>query len=77
MIAPEDAAEQVANHLAGTPGSVENSLLMLDLDPGLENNEQFCSHLDAMIFCCEVCEWWCDNGEMSDNTEATTCEGCE
>lgn len=74
---PFDAAEQVANYLVGTLGSVTSSLLILDPDPELENNTDFCSHLDGMIFCCEVCDWWCDNGEMSDFFDDMRCEGCE
>jgi hypothetical protein len=38
------------------------------------------AELDSQIFCCEVCGWWCESGEQSENElhqHREVCTDCE
>jgi rubrerythrin len=32
--------------------------------------------IDGEIFCCEQCGWWCENSEMSEDSDEQICEDC-
>jgi hypothetical protein len=71
MIAAE-AARVAAFHLQGTCKSIA------DLGPefeALQDDMEFCMQLDALIFCCEGCEWWHEQSEMAEDAEGF-CEDC-
>jgi len=41
----------------------------------LLDNQEFCDLLDSLIFCCEVCDWWCEVSEKSG--DRPVCLDCE
>lgn len=56
-------AEIAAARLQGTGGSITG---LGEEFEALENDAEFCAHLDQLVFCCEECGWWCEQGEMAE-----------
>lgn len=75
MTAVADAVE-IADALRGTSLSLQGVLTDHGMESA-ENDTAFCARLDAEVFCCEVCEWWCDTSEMSARFEdRIMCDDC-
>lgn len=72
----EDNIETLIDRLRGTTGSIEmecQSLGLSDLD------DDVTAAVDAEIFCCTCCGWWCGiEEEMSEDfaLDELTCEQC-
>lgn len=49
----QDRAREVAHDLIGTCRSLEDFATEDERD-----SQIFCAELDALCFCCTVCEWW-------------------
>lgn len=53
---------------------------MTDIDdvttPEERNDVEFLRAVDAVVFRCECCDWWCDTSEMDDGEELTICRQC-
>lgn len=75
---PEKAAlaDRVAEKLEGTCVSLEQALELLGLDDGLIDDGDFCHALDARVFCCEDCGWWCGPDEQNDRGSGWVCDDC-
>lgn len=71
---PSEQAEVAADRLRGTAQS------MADLGEEFEdlaNDKVFCERLDELVFICNVCDWWCDISELSDNGDGElVCDEC-
>ncbi len=79
MTVDEEVAEianRVAEEVRGTADSVYQTLKAMDLPEELQDNEIFCNVLDSLVFCCESCDWWCEQWEMSELTDAWVCTDC-
>lgn len=68
-------AADVAHELEGTSKFLTFVLEERELD-GLDNNSTFCHHLDSLVFCCEKCDWWFSQSEMTDKVDQWICEEC-
>lgn len=65
-------AQQAAERLQGS------SLSLADLGEefeALENDVTFCAVLDSLVFCCDTCNNWFEQCEMSENEDGV-CEAC-
>jgi hypothetical protein len=62
-----DKVRQMADNLRGTCESLEDAL-----------NIEECAELDEMVFCCDICGWWYDTGELAKNCpeDSLICEKC-
>jgi hypothetical protein len=68
--------EEIAEELRGTSQTLCLVLEHNDMD-GADNDPAFCASLDALVFCCEQCEWWCEQSEMgARDDERWICEEC-
>lgn len=68
--------DQIADELRGTCMSLQEVLERNDMD-GEDNNLDFCHALDALVFCCETCNWWYEQHEMADDVRGRwICEEC-
>ncbi len=65
MKTPED----IAHELRGTCKHLSAILEENDMD-GADNDLEFCRRLDAVVFCCESCEWWCEVDEMAEEGDS-------
>lgn len=43
---------------------------------GLEDTEEVTQAIDAEVFCCETCDWWCERSEESVGSPGN-CDECE
>ncbi|AHJ10739.1 hypothetical protein P106B_56 [Rhizobium phage vB_RglS_P106B] len=66
---------EIAEELRGTCQTLTIVLENNDMD-GMDNDAAFCAELDSLVFCCERCDWWHEQSEMSDKFEAWICEEC-
>lgn len=69
---PEEMARIAAERLQGS------SLGIANLGPefeALENDSTFCAVLDQLVFCCDRCNWWFEQGEMAEGDE-WICQPC-
>lgn len=66
--------EEIIEALRGTPKSLED-VLQEGEDP---NDQTLCDSIDNAIFCCRVCEWWCDLGEANESPtgDGDECDDC-
>lgn len=64
-------AEHLAYHLQGTPAHLETAAETYEV----EDTQEMREHLDTLVFCCEVCEWWCERSEES-YTQPGVCDDC-
>lgn len=61
--------------LQGTCQSLDEAVgFELDLSEG-ELAAVDCHALDALVFCCECCGWWCEQSEMSETMD-WMCDDC-
>lgn len=68
--------EEIAEELRGSCQSLTLVLERNDMD-GADNDSAFCAQLDALVFCCEACEWWCEQSEMGDRKDDRwICQEC-
>ena len=59
----DDQIAGIAEELRGTPQSLE--AVMASRDGGEDAlTVADCQELDQHVFCCEVCDWWCELSEM-------------
>ena len=35
-----------------------------------------CQKLDAIVFCCNACNWWCSTSELHNDTGEWLCQEC-
>lgn len=68
-------AEYIAGELRGTCDSLLNALERYEME-GAEDDTDFCFDLDSHVFCCEQCDWWCEQSEMAEDQEDWICEDC-
>lgn len=71
---PSDIAHEIAETLQGTPMSLGNALEQIGRGE-LENNIEFCTALDQLVFLCEGCGWWCEMSEVS-TVDDGFCDEC-
>lgn len=72
MKTPFEMADEAASRLQGTGQSIAN---LGDEFEALELNNEFCTRLDDLVFCCNICDNWYEQSEMSENQD-WVCEGC-
>jgi len=66
-------AQEIADDLIGTARDLDEFATDEEI-----NNYKFCCELDAIIFQCESCGWWCGVEEMTDDNICDDCyEGDE
>lgn len=66
------AVNELAEHLEGTCKTFSQGCE----DLGLKEDElkpDFLSNFSEYIFCCEICGWWCEVGEMDENGDCKDC----
>lgn len=63
-------ARECADKLQGTAQSLADVATEEET-----SNAVFCGELDAHVFCCEACNWWCPVDEMSAE-EDQVCDEC-
>lgn len=68
-------AQEVAYELEGTSKFLQFVLEERGQD-GMDNNSTFCAILDSLVFCCEQCDWWFSQSEMTDKVDRWICEDC-
>lgn len=67
-----DRVRTIADELRGTCQSLDDALM-----EGEELTTAQHGELDELIFCCDICSWWYDTGEMAEDCEdALICEKC-
>lgn len=75
----ETASERDAHWVSiieGLQGTC-NSLEADEDHAGLLNDLDFCALLDSLVFCCELCNWWCELSEMgNDGNSNGICRDC-
>lgn len=59
------SVEEIAEQLRGSCESLHNVLYMNGMEE-MEDNQEFCEKLDAIVFCCEICNWWSEVSDMAD-----------
>lgn len=69
------SAEEIADELRGTCASLHEVLERHDMRDAA-NNTEFCHQLDAQVFECTGCSWWCEHSEMSEGQD-WVCSECE
>lgn len=70
----EQLARDAAERLQGTCQSL--TILLEELGhPEAEDVSAFTETLDAEVFCCDTCGWWCEQSEMSED-EDWVCDDC-
>lgn len=71
--------EELAEHLRGTPQTLAHGVEFCFEDRTDDDmTVADCEALDAEIFCCAKCEWWCNIDEMAEGTDDDpVCEDCE
>ncbi len=62
------SATKVAEELRGTANSLQGALQAMDLE-GLDDDLVFCGKLDALVFECTECGWWCLQEEMAEHPD--------
>ena len=73
---PDEIIRLVADDLQGTADSVEQSLERLKLDDKYDPNDVE-AELDMYIERCGECDWWCEVGELADESgETVPCDSC-
>jgi hypothetical protein len=67
----------IANELRGTCDALYAALERHDAE-GMDNDRDFCARLDALVFCCEGCDWWFEQSEMAqdDKRDRWACDEC-
>lgn len=64
-------ATEIADRLIGTIGYNGD----IDDIGSLTSDE--CKELDSLVFCCAICNWWCDISELIDeDITETVCVDC-
>lgn len=72
-----ELSRQVAEALKGQATNDLRDVLKEIGRPELENSVSFCMDVDAQVFKCEACGWWCDEEEKSGGTgSGWVCEEC-
>lgn len=74
MPATPPIPEQVADDLRGTCRTLAEVLEWHDA-VHIEDNADFCSGIDDLVFCCSECGWWCETSEMED-PDSWRCADC-
>lgn len=69
---PTEMAIKAAERLQGSCQGIAN---LGEEFEALETNSEFCATLDELVFCCNCCNWWFEQSEMSEN-EDWICEDC-
>lgn len=69
---PSEMAIKAAEQLQGSSKSIAE---LGEEYEALELNTEFCNKLDELVFCCECCDNWFNQSEMSEN-EDWICEEC-
>jgi len=64
-------AREVADDLIGTARDISEFASTEEI-----NNQKFCCELDAIIFSCELCGWWCSVDELQDESGNDHCNDC-
>lgn len=68
--------EEIAEELRGSCQFLCVVLERNDMH-GMDNDPAFCAALDGIVFCCEQCEWWCEQSEMGDrDDDRWICQEC-
>jgi len=68
--------EEIADELRGSCQMLSSVLERHDMD-GADNDSDFCARLDALVFCCEICDWWHEQSEMGErDDDRWICEQC-
>jgi hypothetical protein len=68
--------DRVAEYLRGTCKSLEEGLATEFGEDGtdiLEFDTELLRRLDDQILECQGCNWWCETGEVNDDTLCTDC----
>lgn len=69
-----ERAQQIVAQMLGTCHSVSHFLE----DGEDENDNVLIEAIDAEIFCCASCEWWCELSEARENENGDdVCEDCD
>lgn len=68
-------AEEVASELEGTCKFLTFVLEEREAEH-MEDNSIFCARLDSLVFCCERCDWWFAQSEMTDKVDRWICVEC-
>lgn len=64
-----DQMDEVIYHLQGTCLSIDEGIMQVLGDEGIEcmsdieNEMEFCGLIDEQIFMCSKCGWWCEAGD--------------
>lgn len=66
-----ERAEAVAAELQGTCHALDDHAAEEEI-----NSLEFCEALDALVFCCESCGWWCGQDENADREDGWYCREC-
>lgn len=64
-------AIEVSERLLGTCASLHD--ILDDDERGIENDLTFCAVLDDQVAECSACGWWCEPGELNDDSECADC----
>lgn len=67
--------ERLAYRLQGSCQSLDEAA---EFECGISEDEMTvddCHALDALVFCCERCGWWCEQSEMAEGDE-WICDDC-
>jgi len=71
----EKIIDDVIADLQGTCQTLEYALNYYDVDISELSQSDFW-HIDNAIFLCDVCGWWCDSGDYSENAPEGVCSQC-
>lgn len=73
----DEQINKIASMLEGTCGTLYGVLDRLyDTDEDAMSLAD-CHALDDLVFCCEQCNWWFEQGEMGENaSDAWVCVEC-
>lgn len=73
ILTTSERAHEVADDLKGTARDLSEFATAEEI-----NNIKFCCELDALIFSCQLCGWWCDVDEMEQDDICIECfDYCE
>lgn len=45
-------------------------------EAGVEETPENLERIDARVFCCEGCDWWCSTDELNNETDKNLCDEC-
>lgn len=74
----DEQITEIVQGLRGTTGSLDLTIEAVLGMPDVKITaiaEESLQEIDAYIFLCEVCGWWCDRDE-EDETSVDTCDEC-